>query len=132
MRTRLARTALQDLEWSGMKQSLAILCTAITLGLAVYASYADSLISGIAAAFFLGLAFIFLVQDHLLKREMVLGQDELLQWGDLLAEATPEILERTSGGEHALVVAKSMEAHRNIPREVVLKYIIALGEHVQN
>jgi hypothetical protein len=112
-----------------MKQSLAIICTATALGLVAYAFYDHSLLAGIAAAIFLGLAFVFLVQDQILKREMVLGQDELHRWGDDLADATPEILERTSAGEHALVVAKSMESDRSIPREVVLKYIIALGEH---
>ena len=112
-----------------MKQTLAILCTAVALGLAAYAFHDGSLLAGVAAAIFLGLALMFTVQAQILKREMVLGQDELERWGDALSEATPEILERTGAGEHALVIAKAMESARGIPREVILKYIIALGKH---
>ena len=81
-----------------MKQTLAILCTAVALGLAAYAFHDGSLLAGVAAAIFLGLALMFTVQAQILKREMGLGQDELERWGDALSEATPEILERTGAG----------------------------------
>jgi len=65
------------------------------------------------------------------QRHVPLTDAEINQWGGKLEEATPKILELFQ--EHTKVgqIALSVEESHGIPPEITIRYIIALGQHLQ-
>lgn len=64
-------------------------------------------------------------------RSMELSDKELATWGKALEESTPKILEMVGEHKRGNEIADALEKGRGIPRDVTLRYIFALAEHLR-
>lgn len=64
-------------------------------------------------------------------RGMELTDKELATWGKALEESTPTILEMVGQHKGGNEIAAALEQSRGIPRDVTLRYIMALAQHLR-
>lgn len=65
------------------------------------------------------------------QKHVPLTDAEISVWGDKLEKATPVILEMVQKQEKVGDVALTVEKEQGIPPEITIRYIIALGQHLQ-
>jgi hypothetical protein len=82
-------------------------------------------LGGLAAVY----GVLLLVKTRIIEQRVALSQEELGQWGDKLSEATPVILELLGKSRHVSVIARAVKKSHQIPEDITLKYIIALGKY---
>lgn len=64
-------------------------------------------------------------------RAMELTDKELATWGKALEESTPTILEMAGQHKGGNEIAAALEKGRGIPRDITLRYIFALAQHLR-
>lgn len=69
------------------------------------------------------------MKHRLIRRELNLTENELESWRAQLIDATPVILEMSQAKRPVTEIAEEVEKRLGLPREVTLKYIIALGTY---
>jgi len=72
---------------------------------------------------------LLLAKNVLLIGHLQFSQRELHDWGDTLSEVTGEIIERLENDQPTSQIATELEQSKGLPKEVTLKYIIALGHY---
>lgn len=66
------------------------------------------------------------------ERAMELSEKEVAAWGKKLEEATPRILAMFGEEKQSVSqIASSLQADQGIPKDVTVRYIIALGRHLR-
>ena len=65
------------------------------------------------------------------QRHVPLTDAEIAGWGEKLEKATPTILERFQNHAKVGEIASAVEKSHGIPPEITIRYIIALGQHLQ-
>lgn len=70
-----------------------------------------------------------IVQDRMVRSQVGLSTKDLELWGDRLAAGTPFIVSELESGATSVSIANQLEKDRGLPKEITLRYIIALGEH---
>ncbi len=65
------------------------------------------------------------------RRGLALTVDELSTWGDKLEDATPNIVRGYQAHKPVGEIAREIESSHGIPKDVTLRYIIALGKHLR-
>jgi hypothetical protein len=65
------------------------------------------------------------------QKHVPLTNAEVAAWGPRLEEATPTILEMYQDDQKVGDIATSVEKKHGIPPEITIRYIIALGQHMQ-
>lgn len=76
-------------------------------------------------------AGLLVLRNLFIKEELHMTPRELHDWGEVLAEVTPFIMDKAGGGERARDIAGELERDRGIPRLVSLKYMIALARELK-
>ena len=66
------------------------------------------------------------------QRRLFLSDDEVAKWGSQLEAVTPTILEQARAATPVREIAEGLEASHDIPVDVTLRYIIALGQSESN
>ena len=66
------------------------------------------------------------------SRKVTLSDEEVRDWGEALAEATPMILDAYANQTSVRDIAEAVEGERGIPVAVTLRYIMALGHYQEN
>jgi len=61
---------------------------------------------------------------------LTLEDAELEQWGGALAEQTPGIKDALEEGQPVAKIAAELEERAGIPAHVTLRYVVALGRHL--
>jgi len=74
-------------------------------------------------------AAVLLARNLLLRPHLDLTQRELHDWGEALGAETVRILSLHRQGRPAADIADLLERDRGLPREVSLKYMIALARY---
>jgi len=74
-------------------------------------------------------AAILTARNVVLKPKLDLSQRELHDWGAVLEEETGRIVELYGAGTSTSEIADRLHASRGVPREVTLKYIIAVARY---
>lgn len=65
------------------------------------------------------------------QRHIPLSDAEIATWGTKLEEATPTILEMVQSQQKVSDIARETEKSHGVPPEITIRYIIALGQHLQ-
>jgi hypothetical protein len=65
------------------------------------------------------------------QQRLPLTNAELKVWGSRLERATPAILEMYQASETVGAIAQKVEETYGLPQEITLRYIIALGQHLE-
>ena len=65
------------------------------------------------------------------QKHVPLTEAEISAWGGKLEEATPTILEMVQKQEKVGDIAIAIEKQHGVPPEITIRYIIALGQHLQ-
>lgn len=68
---------------------------------------------------------------HFTRKGMSLSDDEIARWGPTLERVTPDVLRRCEERTSVKEIAADLERDEGIPRDVTLRYIIALGRHLE-
>ncbi len=74
-------------------------------------------------------AGILTARNLVLRPQLELSPRDLHDWGKVLEEETGRIVELYSAGTATKEIADQLHASRGIPREVTLKYIIAVARY---
>ena len=62
------------------------------------------------------------------ERDAVLSDEEVATWGELLTEITPALITSLENGTPVSEVAAKLKEEHDLPVDVTLRYIIALGQ----
>ena len=65
------------------------------------------------------------------QKHVPLTETEIATWGSKLEKATPSILELVQNHTKVSDIALAIEKEQGIPPEITIRYIIALGQHLQ-
>ena len=65
------------------------------------------------------------------QQHVPLTEAEIATWGSKLEKATPSILELVENHTKVGDIALTIEKDQGIPPEITIRYIIALGQHLQ-
>lgn len=109
----------------------AILWLLASLALFAWAFIDFSLFKPILAGLALTYGVLLIVKDRIVQTRVSLSPDELELFGEQLSEATPLIVEELSKGRHVSVIARAVKKQHDVPEDVTLRYIIALGRYQQ-
>ncbi len=71
------------------------------------------------------------LRNVLMKQQIEMTGRELHDWGDKLAQATPNIIELAGNGSRPKEIAALLKADRGIPELVSLKYMVALSKEMK-
>jgi hypothetical protein len=74
---------------------------------------------------------LLVLRNLFIKEELHLTPRELHDWGAVLAEVTPYIMESAGDGVRTGEIADRLEKDRGLPRLVSLKYMIALSKELK-
>ncbi|GMV43632.1 MAG: hypothetical protein AMXMBFR64_53480 [Myxococcales bacterium] len=74
---------------------------------------------------------LLIVKDRIVQTRVSLTPEELERYGERLSESTPLIVEELGKGRHVSVIAKAVKKEHDVPEDVTLRYIIALGRYQQ-
>jgi hypothetical protein len=66
------------------------------------------------------------------SRKVTLSDEEVRDWGEALAEATPMILDAYASQTSVRDIAEAVQGDHGIPVDVTLRYIMALGHYQEN
>lgn len=66
---------------------------------------------------------------NLTRKKLELSEAELKKWGKKLEEVTPKILREYENKTPVREIAEKIKQSDGIPKDVTLRYIIALGRH---
>ena len=111
------------------KRIAALACWTLAAVFGTGAAFPDSFLLLSLAIIAILCGVLFTVQDAIVKRRMALSTTELDAYGNLLADATPEILEMSEKDVGASDIARQIKSTHGVPEEITLKYIIALGKY---
>ena len=111
------------------KRAQGFLWIFLSVGLLVWSilSYSSILVACCALSLLYGV--MCLVQSSMVERRMVLNAGELDQFGARLTDATPAIIAALEQGSTPGEIAEQMSKIHQLPAEITLKYIIALGRY---
>ncbi len=76
-------------------------------------------------------ASLLLIINVQLKKEIAMTPRELHDWGGILSEVTPFIIEQAEAGKRPKQIAALLEADRKIPPIVSLKFMVALSKELK-
>jgi hypothetical protein len=62
------------------------------------------------------------------RRRLFLSDDEVAKWGSQLEAVTPTILDQARSATPVKEIAEAVQKSHDIPVDVTLRYIIALGQ----
>ena len=111
------------------KRIAALFSWLLAAALGALAAYGDSIPVLIVAILAAGCGVLFTVQHALVQRQMALSASELSTYGPKLSEATAEILALSEQKMRAHEIAERIKVSHDVPIDVTLKYIIALGKY---
>ena len=111
------------------KRIAALFSWLIAAGLGALAAYTDSIPVFIVAFIAGGCGILFTVQHALVQKQMALSASELSAYGAQLSDAAAEILALSEKKMRAHEIAEQIKATHDVPIDITLKYIIALGKY---
>jgi len=76
-------------------------------------------------------ASLLLIINVQLKKEIAMTPRELHDWGGILSEVTPFIIEQAEAGKRPKQIAALLEADRKIPPIVSLKFMVGLSKELK-
>lgn len=109
----------------------AILWLLAAVALTVWSVVDWSLFKPVLAALAAIYAVLLLVKERIVQHRVDLSPDELEAFGERLSAVTPLIVEELGKGRHVSVIARQVKKEHDVPEDVTLRYIIALGRYQQ-
>lgn len=107
----------------------AILWLVAAVALAVWSVLDFSLFKPVLAVLAAIYGVLLLVKERIVQHRVDLSPEELEAYGERLSAATPLIVEELGKGRHVSVIAKQVKRDHDVPEDVTLRYIIALGRY---
>jgi len=105
----------------------AVFWTLVGAALATWAAFSFSIFKVALAVLAFVYAGLQVLRHRIIRRRLQLSPAEVATYGERLSQATPEILALWDEQHDVADIARQMEERFDLPRDVTLKYIIALG-----
>ncbi|NUN12177.1 MAG: hypothetical protein HUU55_00920 [Myxococcales bacterium] len=107
----------------------AILWYGVAIVMAVWTMFDFYAMRAVLGVLALIMGTLMWIKHRMIRRELNLTENELESWRTQLIDATPVILEMSQAKRPVTEIAEEVEKKLGLPREVTLKYIIALGRY---